>query len=37
MVLKSRVFSKESFSLTFSNTREQDLTFTFQENRTTQK
>ena len=36
MVLKARVFSKESFSITFSTTRDQeDLTFSFQQDRTT--
>ena len=37
MVLRARVFSKESFSITFSTTRDQDdqdLTFTFEENKT---
>ena len=38
MVLTARVFSKESFSITFSTTRDQDdqdLTFRFEENKTT--
>ena len=37
MVLKSRVFSREPFNITFSSTRAQDdqqLTFSFQPNRT---